>query len=329
MISVFKNNFSRFIHRKVMIIAILVLTIGAIVAAIFISSKTKTVANIAFVSQRDSFEMESLDKEYPNLNLILLHEPPEMSEMVSGKYDAIVAENADSTYDIQTIKSDEIAGTIEDILYHRLDNVQQSIQSRGVGTTILGYLVMFILMEASMLMFLFSDDKEHKQIIRVAASPISFTGFLAAHSSFTFTFLFCPTIIILFVIKFIFGRNLGFSYLQYTLLIALICAFATAFTLFLHSFFDKSDTANMAGSVIIILTSVLAGSFYSFDKGNKMLEQIIRFLPQKSYLTLVDKIERGMHWGEIYIQLLYILVLTLVFFGFAIIITRNNYVKRH
>jgi ABC-2 type transport system permease protein len=189
-----------------------------------------------------------------------------------------------------------------------------------------GYLVMFILLDGVVLMYMFAEDKEKKQLTRISASPISVTRYLCGHSLFTFTIIYLPTLIVLYLVKFIMNVDIGYCFSEYAALLAVITAFATAFSLFLNAFSKKGDTANMAGSSIVMMSSILAGSFYSFEKGNKILETIIQILPQKAYLALAEGVERGHSFTVVAPKLLYILGLAAVFFAIGVIKTRRDYV---
>lgn len=320
--AVFKNDLNRVTQHKSRIVLLLILTTGAIVAALFFNTKADVAGNIAFVLQGDQSGFES-----PYLNITILEEEPPLSELVSGRYDAIVTENGSGEFEIQTIKSDEFKQTVADVLSNPSGYHPDLADNRKVGTNILGFLIMFILMQGMTLMFLFAEDKERGQIRRVAASPVAFTGYLCAHSLFAFLFMLIPTMVILYVVKFILAVNIGFGFWEFLLLTSLLCAFATSFALFLNAIINKSDSANMLGSAISILTSVLAGSFYSFEKGNTILETVVKVLPQKSYLTLANGLETGAGINSLLPHFIYLLGLTLVFFLFCVIKTRKDYIR--
>lgn len=322
MIAIFKNDFYRLLTKKSLIISLLVLIIGAIAAAIFFSTQTETMANIAVVT---SSPQKSMD--IPALKITTLTEAPPVSQMVSGHYDAILTEQPDGTFDIRTIKSQETKDAILQLM--ETGSLPETFHSdkRGVGTMIIGYLLMFLLMQGATLMCMFAEDKEHKQITRVISSPLSLGRYLAAHSIFSFFTLYLPTLAILGIINSAAPFDLGFTILQYAALLALICAFATAFALFLNSLTAKSDNANMTASAIIVMSTVLAGSFYSFEKGNTILENLIRFLPQKAYLNIVQQVEKGFLFSSYRSSLSYLGILLILFFILAAIKTKKDYVQ--
>jgi ABC-2 type transport system permease protein len=128
--------------------------------------------------------------------------------------------------------------------------------------------------------------------------------------------------------KVVLGFNIGFSLLQYIALLGLICSFGIAFAMFLNSIVKVSDTANMMGSSIVVLTTTLAGSFYSFENGNKILEKAIWILPQKDFLSFVQGLESGKAVTAMFPQMSYVIIISLLFFTFSIIKIKKDYVLR-
>lgn len=320
--AVVKNDFSRMLAHKSRIVMLLFFTAGAIVAAVFFHTKAETVGNIAFVLQGEESVFES-----PYANITVLEKEPPMSELVTGRYDAVVTKNTDGEYKIQTVKGDAFQETVAALLSNPQEFSPDHTSHRKAGTNILGFLVMFTMMQSTTLMYLFAEEKEQGQLRRLAASPVSFTGYLCAHSLFAFLFMLIPTMVILYIVKWALGVSIGLGFWGFLLLLSLLCAFAVSFALLLNSLISKRDSASMLGSAVSILTSVLAGSFYSFDKGNPVLEALIKGLPQKSYLTLSNALETGTGMKEWLPHLIYILGFTLVFFLISVVKIRKEYVE--
>jgi ABC-2 type transport system permease protein len=320
-IAVLINNTRRLLEQKQRLLLFPILTAVAIIAAMFFNTKSDVVGNVAVVSPSASLQSSDF------LNVTRLDSAPPMSELVAGKYDAVVTYDSQGGYAIQTIKSEEFAQELDGVLKNPSDRRAGSAEPRGKGTNILGFILMFVMMQGFSLMFLFAEDKEKKQIQRVAASPVPFASYLCAHSFFTFMFLFLPIAAMLSAAYAISGNDVGFGLMPCILLAALQCAFAATFAQFFISLFKNSDTSNMIGSASVVLTSVLAGSFYSFDKGNKALEAIIKVLPQKAFLSLSDSIEKGTGMSSWLPYGLYIAMLIVAFSAVAVAKTQKEYVR--
>ncbi|WP_313431403.1 ABC transporter permease [Siminovitchia terrae] len=320
--SVLKNNYYRMKSKKYYLMISIAMTMISIFSAVYFHAKLEVKGSIAVVTtnkdtvfQSDYFTFTILDKELPRYQLML------------GKYDGEIIEKGDGEFEIVTIKNHDVRKILEEIVKKPYGYTPPLPDARGIGTNILGFLILFILLQCVLFMFMLAEDMERKQIERMAVAPISFFSYVLSHFIFTFALVFIPAFSILAVMKG-FGFAMGFSLWQYALLLALLCMLGIAFSMFLISLVKVSDTANMIGSSIVTLTTILSGSFYSFEKGNKMLEKIIWVLPQKDYLSFVQGLESGKAVSAMLPQLSYCLVILLVFFTFSVIKIKNDYVLR-
>ena len=320
-ICVIKNNFRRLAEHKPKFLLYAFLATGALAAAIFVNTNADTAWNIAVVSASDAQIAAA------HANMTRLEAEPAMSELVAGKYDAVVVFDGQGDYEIKTIKSDETKDMLNAAISEQTAFGAGQIGSRGSGSNIVGFMMMFILMQGGSLMFMFAEDKERKQIRRIAASPVSFTGYLCAHCFFAFIVLLAPVMALLFVAKVILGIGIGFSLLNYLFLASLLCVLSTSFALFLIAVIKKSDSANMVCSASTVLTTILAGSFYSFDKGNKALETVIKVLPQKALLSMSELMEQGKSISSWINFCLYIAAFVALFLVVGVAKTRKDYVR--
>lgn len=284
-INVFKNDVKRILNEKSYLIIVLGTTVLTILLAVYFTSKFQIKGNIALVSNSNKFSMKS---KYININL--MKKQPAKSELIMGKYDAIVKVNKDGTFKIDTFKGKKFETMIKKAMEG--SKINYSIgDTRKAGTNILGYLVMFILIEGTIFMKYFSEDKEIRTFKRILTSPVSMKSYLLGHCLFNFLMMYVPTFMILVFEKEVLRVNIGFSYLQYSYLLAIITLLSTAFGFFMSAIIEYTDDSTMMSSLIIVLTSTLAGSFYSFGSKNTVMDKLTKVLPQKSYMTLIQGIE--------------------------------------
>ena len=77
-----------------------------------------------------------------------------------------------------------------------------------------------------------------------------------------------------------------------------------------------------------MLTTILSGSFFSFEGGNRWVDGLIKWLPQKNYLKIVEVIESGANLRHVSFELFYLLSITLLFFFLAVLKTKKQYIRR-
>jgi len=327
MLVIFKNDWKRLMEEKLYLFVSMGLTICAVVAAIVLTSSIETKGNIALILPQNHEIGNSVSQfeESQYFSVSVLETAPPKSELVQNRYDAIVTVGVDGTYNVETIKSDEIKAMICAALDNPNTFVPNTQTERKIGANIIGYIMMFLLIQGVLYARLFAEDKEKHMIERVVMSPIAFHKYLFGHAAFMFAMIVIPSFCVVAVAQ-ILGVVIGFSLLTYGALISVLAILATSFALFLNSFFRVADTANMLGSSLILLTTILAGSFHSFAKEETLFDKLIHILPQKDFIDFTNALEKGNLTGTIKLEGLYVISVAVIFFTIAIIKTRKDYI---
>lgn len=254
-------------------ITVFVITSVTILFSVYFTSKIEMKSNIALVS---SSQVIHANSKY--LNIEQVKEIPKKYELVLNKYDAVVIDKGNGKFHIETIKSENFKKSLEETLSGKKLSIYSESEKRGNASNILGFLLMFILIEGIMLMRLFAEDRDDKIFERIMYSPISILS--------------------------------------------------TGFGIFMNSIVDNYDNCSSLSCSIIVLTSILAGSFYSFKNDNYIFKALINILPQKQYITLVHGIEQGTSIVSQLFSLTYILLSALMFILIGSIVImhhqRNN-----
>ncbi|KAJ51665.1 ABC-2 type transport system permease protein [Clostridium tetanomorphum] len=320
--TIFKNNFYRILSKKAIISVVLIFIPVMIASAVYFTGKMETKANIAVVSRNKILNVTN-NKE---VNIKYLDQKPKMSELLLNKYDAVIYYKDSDSFEVITIKNEKLKKDIEKFIKNPSQGFKNSVkeQKRGVGTNILGFLIMIILLQAVILMVLYPEDRDFRTFKRILIAPISEKKYLFAQGIFNFVIIYVPVFLSIVITKEIFKVNIGFDYKTLAILLSIIVLFGTAFALFMTSIIDDIDNSSMLAQFIAMLTSIISGSFYSFSDNNKILDSIVNALPQKNYLTLVQGIENGKNIFDYPMQLSYILFITIILFTAGSMITKRN-----
>jgi len=319
--NIFKNNFYRLLAKKPIILVAIVFVPLMIVGGVYFNSKMEAKANIAVVTSNKKLNMSN---KYMSMKVV--KEKPTMSDLVLNKYDAVIEDNGKYNFKITTIKSDKLKKEIKIFLKNpnSVTKVSNSENKRGVGTSIIGFLIMIVLILEINLMLFYPEDRYFGTFKRILISPVSGSKYLMSQGVFDFLVAFVPTYAAVILVNAVFNVNIGFSYLQFAGLLALLMLLGTAFALFITSLIDDVDNAAMLGNAIILITSILSGTFYSFTDDNKILNTLVSVIPFKPYLTLVQGIENGKSLTNYYGELIYVLAVILVLFSLGTFITKRN-----
>ncbi len=318
---ILKNNYLRTIPRVILVLVMTVITLAIMVFAVYMTGIQQVKGHVAFITQSGSDAIPTT--KY--LDISVVSEKPPHSTLVKQKYDAFVTVNKDGYYQIETLRNNDYKKMLSMLLKKPNAIVNDGKTERGVGVNIIGFMMMFLLMISFSNLFAFAEDKEQGQLRRIAAAPASFGCYLAAHCVYCLSLLL-PEYILLVILK-LSRWNIGFSLLQYAGLMAVLSFLGIAFAILLNTLIKKPDNASMLGNSVTVLTSVLAGSFYSFSKNNEVLDNIIKVLPQKELMNFAQYLQNGSageHIGSIF----YVIAFSLVLFVFSCTVLRKMYVKK-
>lgn len=325
-LAVLSVNVGRSAGRPGYVIMTVGLMLAAILTAVLIGSKVDGRGTIAYVAgptiarkETDSVVPVFATAEWsqdpdaigapaePDVRAILelffrvetLDEVPPMSQLMRNRYDAVVVDTGNGRADIVTVKSDKFRTELEQALSEPQSFASDTSTNRGVGATIVGYLVMFVLMSGSAFMNFFTDDKVSGTFRRTVTAPIGIRAYLAGQLLFNGVMLFVPTMSVLILLKAGVQVDIGFSYPQYVLLIGLVTTLATAFGFFMASVIENPDDAMAVASSVIVVTSLLGGTLFVFEHDDAFMQVITRLLPQRSLVQIASGLEQGWSSGQL------------------------------
>jgi ABC-2 type transport system permease protein len=321
-LTVLKTNYLRTIPRIVPMVIMTLVMLVSILLGVYMTRLEQVKGHVAFITQSStSVSIQST----PQLDITVCKEKPPYSDLVKQKYDAFITVDATGQYQVETLHSDTFKQTVLNLLNHPEVKVTSSQTDRGIGANIIGFMMMFLLMIAFTNLFAFADDKEQGQLRRIAASPASFGCYLLAHCVYCLSFLL-PAFLMLTILKGV-GWTIGFTLLQYAGLMVILCFLGISVALLLHTIFQKPDNANMLGSALMVLTSIVSGSFYSFSKNNGVVDNIIGLLPQKELMNFAQHLQNGIP-DQGMGSLLYVIAFSLVLFALSCGLLRQKFVKK-
>lgn len=314
------NDFRRAAVNKGYIAISLGITFAMILLAIFFTSRFEVKGNIALVTDQNNSAIQS---KY--FRVTRLAEEPPKSQLVMNKYDAVVVDEGGGQYRIDTIRNAEF----EENLHQMLSNPDRfkpaAADERKSGSSILGYLTLFLLMQGLFFMTYFTQDKESGNFKRIITSPASTGSYFTAHVVFNVFMIAVPTMIVLALCKELLRVDIGFTYLQYAGLVTILSLLSSIFALFMSSLIEKSDNIMTGAGTIVVLTSILSGSFGTMKTGSSMFNNTLKLLPQNSYLMLARGIETGKDLSYYLPYTGYLLLLMTLMAGMGVMVCTGRF----
>lgn len=306
--TVLANDYRRTVSRLPGTIIMTIVMLVMILLAVYITGLQQIRGRIAYISSGT----DTVIPAHPAyLEITALKEQPPLSDLYKQKYDAVVTSDADGNIHIETLRNAKFKEMIAAALTHKPDAggyAGDNTERRKTGVNIIGFLLMFLLMQAFSNLFVLADDKEQGQLVRITSTPASSGLYLAAHCVYSLS-LITPAWFLLAILH-LCGINIGFSLPEYALLIIVIGVSGIAYALLLNTFIKKPDNANMLGNATIMLASLLSGSFYAAPPEHSFFSILVRVMPQKAVMDFSRALAGGaalQHTGYI----LYVLCLAL------------------
>ncbi|MBG9791337.1 hypothetical protein ABD76_01810 [Paenibacillus dendritiformis] len=317
---VFHHNWLRLMSRKAIMAITAMMTIASVGAALLLTTAHDSRGSIAFVTAASEPDEASL-AGLRDFEVKRLAEVPRKSELVRNKYDAVIIDEEDGSYTIETIKSEAYATMVRQALEYPEQPLPEA-KKRGAGANIAGFLMMFVLLQGMFYMNFFAEDKTQGTLRRIAASPLSVMSYLAVQALFCFLLISVPAYLCIAGASLLPRADIGFTLLQYGWLIAVLSLLASAFALFITVCIDDTDNAVTTASSLILVTSLLSGGFYAVEHEGAM-NALTYWLPQRQYMAAVTSLERAAY-ADAVMPLLYVLILSGILFAAGAIICRRR-----
>lgn len=289
MSAILLNNQRRLQTKLGQFILIFILTGVSIGVALYLGDQPTIVGRFAVVGK-----MSLPEKQDDRFKLLPVAEKPSQAELMMGKYDGYLTKDATGAIKISAPKQAKLGEELSQWL--AVDDSQVPIKEKPDNQTlsrVIGFLMMFLLMGALTFLVFIGEDREHQQLKRILVSPLSLPRYIISHCLYSFSLLFFPTLLLFALGQGVLQTDIGSSFATYSWLIGLICLLGISFAAMLMSLLPTSDTANMVGSAVVILTTIISGSFGQIGAQQGWLWQISNVFPQKSLLSLANLLEQG------------------------------------
>lgn len=318
MLMVIKNNWKRMLQRKLQCLVSLLLTLGAIIMAVILSHQGHIEGNVAVVGEYNEL------LKLPHYKVTYLDKEPPRSALVKGEYEAIIVFLQEGKYEVKSIQSKEKQTHLKKFIEKPLVDEASIGEVKQIGTTILGYMMMFLMMQAMNYGRLFAEDKDKHLLERIVVSPISRLGYIVGHGTFTGLCVLSSPLCMIGVLKGL-GIETGFSMISYLLLIGMLTLLSTSVALGLYSFTKGADRANMIGSAIVIVTSLLTGCFSSDVGLEQGISKLLYLLPQKSLLFFSQSMENSNMNMVSFLSALYVILFSVALMMISILKLKKDY----
>ncbi|QDD83018.1 ABC transporter permease [Bacillus cereus] len=269
-----------------------------------------------------------------------------------------VREGKPEHIEISSIKGDQVTGFIKTYLYNYIDNIaaiskvagtdqstfdnmyagyqkssfkmktetlEDTSKNKDMTNQTMGYLIMFMLFSAANLSGHILKEKENRTYFRLLSTTIDGKKFILSNVGVNMIILTVQILITILFLTNVFHTNINMPFIVMMGVLMLFALIAIGISLVLVAFSKNSASANAMQNMIIVPTCLLAGCYFPYDIMPSAVQKVANFLPQRWLLDTISKLQQGIPFSELYLNILILFAFAIAFFLIAIYkFGRNN-----
>ncbi|MGE7888974.1 ABC transporter permease [Bacillus cereus] len=273
-------------------------------------------------------------------------------------FSASVREGKPDHIEISSIKGDQVTVFIKSYLYNYIDNVasiskvagadqstfnsmyagyqkssfkvksetlEDTSKNKDMTNQTMGYLIMFMLFSAVNLSGFILKEKENRTYFRLLSTPIDGKKFILSNVAVNMMILTVQIVIAVLFMTNVFHTNINMPFIVMIGVLMIFALIAIGLSLVIVSFSKNSAASNAMQNIVIVPTCLLAGCYFPYDIMPKAVQKVADFLPQRWLLDTIAKLQQGIPFSELYLNILILFGFAIAFFLIAIYkFGRNN-----
>ena len=313
MISLLKMIIYRTINNKIFLLLVLFVPAIVVIGSIIYTNNIELSIRVGVIGEK----MPNIK----SLSCIALQEEPKLSELVEGKYDAII-EFKDNKYEIRSVKGENFDKSLDDVL-NEGKTVQESFSSkisRGVIGNLVGFLSMLLIMLGSILYKFYYQDKGGIAR-RIVVSKVGYIKYILSYPISVFLVLFIPAWIITLVSSSTLKLGESIKFPELTFMMFVLCFLGASYNFLVASFSRHEQNGGLFATMTVMMTSLLSGSFIEITKGG-IAEKISYIFPQRYIVDFAINLEKGNKLG--FISMFVIIGVSILFIIIGGLINRKR-----
>ncbi|PGB01599.1 ABC transporter permease [Bacillus toyonensis] len=269
-----------------------------------------------------------------------------------------VREGKPSHIEIASIKGDQVTVFVKSYVYNYIDNIaaiskvagtdqstfnsmyasyqkssfkvksetlEDTSKNKDMTNQTMGYLIMFMLFSAVNLSGFILKEKENRTYFRLLSTPIDGKKFILSNVAVNMMILTVQIVIAVLFMTNVFHTNINMPFIVMIGVLMIFALIAIGLSLVIVSFSKSSAASNAMQNIVIVPTCLLAGCYFPYDIMPKAVQKVADFLPQRWLLDTIAKLQQGIPFSELYLNILILFAFAIAFFLIAIYkFGRNN-----
>ncbi|WP_433744639.1 ABC transporter permease [Falsibacillus pallidus] len=198
-------------------------------------------------------------------------------------------------------------------------------KNRDMTSQTIGFLLMFLLMSAGNLSEIILKEKENRTYFRLLSTPISARKYVLSNILVNMIIMAVQITFTIYMMKNVFHIETNMAFGEMLFILLVFALVAVGLGLIIVAFASSTASFGALQNFLVIPTCMLSGCFWPVAIMPDAAQKIAEFLPQHWALSAIEKLQKGISIGSIYLNILILLAFALAFFLVAIYrFGRNN-----
>lgn len=193
----------------------------------------------------------------------------------------------------------------------------------------IGFLVAFMMYSAVSMSEMILKEKENRTFLRLLSAPVSARAYVLSNVAVNVVIMLLQITVTLIVMKNILHIDSGIPYGNMIAALFLFALAAISLSLLIVAFSKSSAGAGALQNLIIIPSCLLAGCFFPMDIMPDTMRKISHFMPQHWLLDMISKLQQGVTFGSLALNMVILIAFAAVFALIAVFrFGRNNDIRQ-
>ncbi len=207
----------------------------------------------------------------------------------------------------------------------KTETLEDTSKNKDMTNQTMGYLIMFMLFSAVNLSGFILKEKENRTYFRLLSTPIDGKKFILSNVAVNMMILTLQSVIAVLFMTNVFHTNINMPFIVMIGVLMIFALIAIGLSLVIVSFSKSSVASNAMQNLVIVPTCLLAGCYFPYDIMPKAVQKVADFLPRRWLLDTIAKLQQGIPFSELYLNILILFAFAIAFFLIAIYkFGRNN-----
>jgi ABC-2 type transport system permease protein len=181
------------------------------------------------------------------------------------------------------------------------------------GTQAIGLVVYFSLIQASLIVSLILKDKEQGVLRRIMVSPNAQTVYVLGNGAAAFAILTVQVLVFVSFITFIFPVPIGMGFFRLASILLIFNLTGVGLAFLFCSLSDTSSGAMMIANLVVMITSLLGGSYFPVAMMSPFLQKLAYAFPQFWVMRAIRQAQARAPFTDTGLSLLILLLFAALF----------------